>query len=200
MEFMKNVPDKRCNCLPDCIGTIYEPEITSTPLRKCDSRNFGASWLCDPDNGVQPSMYADDINFYYYDLKFGNRINIKKRSLRSKRSNLFSWNNFKDFMGPEYKWYESNRRKYVKEDLFYQGIETPYQAYEKDIALVEVFFKKPTIIQIERRAKMNWIDYFATVGGLLGLVLGMSIISFIELLWLCLRIAALKMNFHNLIP
>ena len=75
-----------------------------------------------------------------------------------------------------------------------------YNPFDKDIALLEVFFKKPTIIQISRQARMSWIDYLSTVGGLLGLVLGMGIVSFIELLWLCLRIAALKMNFQNLVP
>jgi hypothetical protein len=41
---------------------------------------------------------------------------------------------------------------------------------------------------------MTWIDYFSTVGGLLGLVLGMGIISFVELIWLCLRILAKHNN------
>jgi hypothetical protein len=41
---------------------------------------------------------------------------------------------------------------------------------------------------------MTWIDYFSTVGGLLGLVLGMGFISFIELFWLALRIIALKLQ------
>ena len=41
---------------------------------------------------------------------------------------------------------------------------------------------------------MTWIDYFSTVGGLLGLVLGMGFISFIELFWLVLRIIALKLQ------
>jgi hypothetical protein len=43
--------------------------------------------------------------------------------------------------------------------------------------------------------RMNWIDYLSAVGGLLGLVLGMGIVSFIELIWLCFRLAARKWNF-----
>ncbi len=39
---------------------------------------------------------------------------------------------------------------------------------------------------------MTWIDYFAEVGGLLGLVLGMGFVTFIEIVWLCLRIALHK--------
>jgi hypothetical protein len=42
---------------------------------------------------------------------------------------------------------------------------------------------------------MNWIKYLSTVGELLGLVLGMGIVSFIELIWLCCRMTAKKWNF-----
>jgi hypothetical protein len=44
---------------------------------------------------------------------------------------------------------------------------------------------------------MTWIDYFSMVGGLLGLVLGMGIVSFIELIWLCLRLGARKLKMSN---
>ena len=88
---------------------------------------------------------------------------------------------------------QSSIRNYPPENLFEQNPRY-YDAFEKDIALVEIFFKKPTLVQVSRKARMNWIDYFSTVGGLLGLVLGMGSISVVELLWLCLRLAALKMN------
>jgi hypothetical protein len=42
--------------------------------------------------------------------------------------------------------------------------------------------------------KMTWIDYFSTVGGLMGLVLGMGIVSVIELVWLCLRLGSRKLG------
>ena len=83
--------------------------------------------------------------------------------------------------------------------MFTQNPKT-YDAYEKDIALVQVYFRKSTMIQMGRQARMNWIDYFSTVGGLLGLVLGMGIVSVIELFWVCLRFVALKMNFQNCVP
>jgi hypothetical protein len=34
---------------------------------------------------------------------------------------------------------------------------------------------------------MNWNDYFSNVGGIYGLVLGMGIISLVELFWLLLQ-------------
>ena len=67
-----------------------------------------------------------------------------------------------------------------------------YDAYVKDIATVSIVFKKSSLVQLGSRPTMGWVDYFAAVGGLLGLVLGMGIVSFIELFWLGLRMLALK--------
>ena len=94
---------------------------------------------------------------------------------------------------------QSSIRNYPPENLFEQNPRY-YDAFEKDIALVEISFRKSTIIQMGRKTRMNWIDYFSTVGGLLGLVLGMGIISFVEILWVCLRLTALKLNFQNFVP
>ena len=66
--------------------------------------------------------------------------------------------------------------------------------------LYETFFQKSTIFQMGIQPRMTWIDYLSTVGGLVGLVLGMGIVSFIELIWLCMRIAAKKYNFSHIIP
>jgi hypothetical protein len=41
---------------------------------------------------------------------------------------------------------------------------------------------------------MTWVIFFSNIGGLLGLVLGMGIISVIELFWLALRILASACN------
>ena len=65
---------------------------------------------------------------------------------------------------------------------------TQYDAFDKDIAMVSIVYQDSTVTQIGSQAKMTWIDYLATVGGLLGLVLGMGFISFVELVWLALRI------------
>ena len=54
LEFMHNVPEGQCHCLPDCNATFYEPDITSALLRKCDSSNFGVSWLCNANNRLEP--------------------------------------------------------------------------------------------------------------------------------------------------
>ena len=179
LEFMNQVPDNECSkCLPDCRATIYEPYITATNLRGCDSSNLGVSRLCNLNNQAlpQPTKYATQVkaefSSYYENPPFISGL-------------------------------ESSIRKYSRTlpdgDVFTQNPKT-YDAYEKDIALVQVYFRKSTMIQMGRQARMNWIDYFSTVGGLLGLVLGMGIVSVIELFWVCLRFVALKMNFQNCVP
>ena len=178
LDFMNKVPADVCQCMPDCSTTLYEPIIISTPLRKCDSSSLGVSKLCDFNNKAlpQPTMFGSQAKLDYE--KFG-------------------------FNSPSIYGVESTTRYYAKTlpkgDLFALNPKT-YDAFEKDIALVEIYFRKSTIIQMGRQARMNWIEYFSTVGGLLGLVLGMGIISVIEVIWVCLRLVALKMNFQNWVP
>ena len=58
-----------------------------------------------------------------------------------------------------------------------------YEAYEEDIARVEVYFKSATVTEIHREPSMTWIDYFANLGGLFGLSLGLGIIFLFEFIW-----------------
>ena len=47
----------------------------------------------------------------------------------------------------------------------------------------------------------GWVDYFANVGGLLGLCIGLSIVTIMELVWLCMRLARtakMKLSQHTL--
>ena len=90
---------------------------------------------------------------------------------------------------------ESSKRRVLEADKSFIN----YDAYDKDIAMVQFFYKKSTIIQMGTQVTMSWIDYFSAVGGLLGLVLGMGIVSVIEIVWLCLRIIAKKLELSNCI-
>jgi hypothetical protein len=51
-----------------------------------------------------------------------------------------------------------------------------YDAYDKDIALVHFYFKKPTIIYMKTKASMSWNNFFSEVGSITGLVIGLGII------------------------
>jgi len=58
-----------------------------------------------------------------------------------------------------------------------------YEAYEKDIAKVEIYFKSATVTEIHREPTMTWIDFFANLGGLFGLGLGLGLIFLFEVIW-----------------
>jgi len=64
-----------------------------------------------------------------------------------------------------------------------------YNMYEVDIAVAKFYFDKSTIFQYVRQPRQSWIDFLGNIGGLLGLCLGVSIVTIIEMFWLLIRIA-----------
>ena len=81
-----------------------------------------------------------------------------------------------------------------------------YNAYDRDIAVVNIFFGESTVfgerkqnkvknigfkvdniffLEFERSKKMTWFDFFSSIGGICGLCLGMSAISIVHLLVHC---------------
>ena len=81
-----------------------------------------------------------------------------------------------------------------------------YNAYEKDIAIVNIFFGDSTgfgelqfltfepimlfsVPEFERLPKMTWLDFISGFGGLCGLCLGISFVSVAEILyWFFIRL------------
>jgi hypothetical protein len=97
---------------------------------------------------------------------------------------------------------ESSERFYsstLKDGDIFSAADNSYDAYDKDIALLHIYFKRSTILQMGTQPTMTWIDFLSQVGGLLGLCIGISIITFIELVWLGLRLAAQKLQLTRLI-
>ena len=149
---------------------IYDTSVTTVQFRRCDSGNVGVSRFCTLDNGKLPSP-----------KKFGQQI-IDEFSTSTNPPSFV-------------KTMVSNIRSYDKTleggDIFWSN-PTTYDAYTEDIAMVQIYFKKSTILQMGSQPSMTWIDYLSAVGGLMGLVLGMGFVSVIELVWLCLRIISKK--------
>ena len=89
--------------------------------------------------------------------------------------------------------YIQNSKRTIKDSYllrnFFSGISKEYDAYDKDIAVLNVFFGSSTVMSFKSQKRQSWIDYFSSVGGALGLCIGLSIITFVELVWLCLRVA-----------
>ena len=101
----------------------------------------------------------------------------------------------------------SNTRRYVdtkeKEDALVfsvQNNQTPvYDAFTTDIAIVNFYFDKSTVLQYKRGQRMTEIDFISQMGGLLGLGLGCSFISIVELLyWMTLRLFRNIISRNNL--
>ena len=89
----------------------------------------------------------------------------------------------------------ANIRKYVISErdaaslTFQSESKEEYDAFEKDISIVDFYFSKSTIVQFKRSERMTWVDYISQIGGLLGLAMGFSIISAIEIVyWVTIRL------------
>jgi len=153
LKFMSNIPDDTCaHCLPDCSTTIYEANVVTIPFRKCDSYNLGVSRFCSvrKDDPIQPSMFAYQVSEA---LKLEGLEN--KSYIRNMESNIRQYGND------------------LEKDPF-NHLHSEYDAFEKDIAMVQIYFKKSTVFEMGSQPRMTWIDYLSTVGGLLGLVFSNS--------------------------
>ena len=168
---IQNVPSEECiHCLPDCIRTIYDQKVTTQPFRQCDERNLDLTNFCslDTESRELPKIWARQVieNFM-----------ATKGKIPLYLSNL-----------------ESSKR-IIKESYilpkFFEGLSKDYDAFEKDIAVLKVFFDSSTVIQFKSELRQSWIDYFAAVGGALGLCIGLSLMTIVEIFWLCFRIVVL---------
>ena len=171
IENMKKASSEDCSyCWPDCIRTVYDQKVTTQPFRQCDERNMYLTEFCtlDIENGIHPLIWAKQVieNF-----------KATKGKVPSYLSNL-----------------ETSKR-IIKESSvlpkFFEGMPKEYDAYEKDIAVLKVFFDSSTVMQYQSQPRQSWTDYFAAVGGALGLCIGLSIMTVIELIWLCIRMCGL---------
>ena len=64
-----------------------------------------------------------------------------------------------------------------------------YNAYEKDIAIVTFFFESSDSFEFLKQSKTSVIEFISQIGGLLGLCMGFSFISVVELIyWLTFKL------------
>lgn len=179
----REIPDKLCSrCLPDCDSTLYEPTINVVPFERCDASSIGISQFCQVDMKLKQPMLANVYtqitkefvnvdNGYYSSSNHPDYILSfkQKTSIRNYGYNIFKNNNYN----------------------------ITYNAFDRDIAMVNIIYQKPTLPQIKNQLAMTWIDYFSGVGGLMGLVMGMGFVSSFELFWLILRIISKKLKLSH---
>ncbi len=88
--------------------------------------------------------------------------NLKSKIVSSKR-----------FLKP--RWYKDN---FVTNSVF------EYDAYHSDIAILNVFFETPTVLEYTTQQSKTWLDFISSVGGNGGLFIGFSIVTLLEIIWL----------------
>ena len=106
---------------------------------------------------------------------------------------------------------------YLNQQTFIQDNE--YNAYERDIAVVNIFFGKTSVLglpvsltsskklvdelpsflaEFERSPKMTWFDFISSFGGFCGLCLGISFVSVVEIIyWFSIRLCRNLGVFHD---
>ena len=63
-----------------------------------------------------------------------------------------------------------------------------YDAFKKDIGIINIFFSEKKILKYVTSNRMSELDFLSQIGGSLGLSMGISLISIIEIIyWLTFR-------------
>ena len=144
-------------------GTIYVQSATAVPFRRCDNKNLGISTLCN----------LNDVNLPQPPI-FGRQMIVEFEEKHGAVPSCVS-NKFRDL--------DDERKFSAGGEVFSQQETVVYDAYEKDIATVSFFFETPTVFQFYRQSRMGPIEFMSQVGGLLGLCVGFSLCSGIEIIY-----------------
>ena len=164
-EIMSNVPVNLCDhCLSDCVSTILKNRVSTAPLRKCQLNSLGSNSFCNKKNDL---VLSSEFLSNLVETEYQKRFSLQPYFIR------------KQFI--------SSQRKFGSSLLYgdvFESTNEPYNAIDKDLAAVQIFFRAGYSTKIQRSQFMNWIVFFSNVGGIYGLVLGMGLISIVELFWL----------------
>ena len=167
-EIMQDeVPSEACSyCLPDCRRIVYRQSISTQPFRRCDERNLELTDHCSvlSKDTIKPEIWGRQVLENYKSVNgsipdFLSNITSSKRTIK---------------------------KSFLLNNLF-PGISREYDAFEKDIAIVEIFFDTSTVMSFNSESRQSWIDYLSSVGGALGLCIGLSFVTLIELSWVSLK-------------
>ena len=185
LDHVEQIPDSTCHhCLPDCSTTLYETSVSSAPFKPCDHTNLEASPMCllTSETRINPPIWASSVLRQYQ-----NESDVELPSFMKKPG------------------YFTNKRNVTQPSKFPNLVfqqefkEHPtYNAFTEDIAIVNFYFDKSSILQFTRQESMTEIGYISQLGGLLGLFTGFSFISAIEIIyWLTIRLGKNVKNSHG---
>ena len=154
-----HVPNKKCkHCLPDCNITKYDSTISYSKLPKCDHSDIGSNELCDlVSNNINPPRWSDLATKTYQ------KANVDPPT--------YVVNNSTRLTNKRYS-YRLNRDELEE-----------YDAFEEDIAVLNVFFGNSFGTQYKTVLRMTNIEFLSLVGGNVGLAMGISLLSIVELIY-----------------
>ncbi len=69
-----------------------------------------------------------------------------------------------------------------------------YDAYDRDIAILNVYFETPTVLEYTTQHSKTWFDFISAVGGNGGLFIGFSIVTILEIVWFIFQAISLYFN------
>ncbi|XP_023344136.1 mucin-5AC [Eurytemora carolleeae] len=163
-KLFENFDYETCTaCLPDCTEAEYTTAISSAKFRRCDSRNFDLSPLCSSFPSSGTVIWADHVN---------NSFNSEEYT----PTYLLPQGPTRDYYSP------GNIKKEIFSSLTKADVRT-YNAFERDIAVVHVYVASSVAIEFARIDEMSGISLVSMIGGHLGLFLGCSVISALELIY-----------------
>ena len=179
----ENIPKDACtHCLLDCSTTLYDSSMTYSKLRKCDRANMGTSLLCDLENqtlnpapwikSAQNEFEKANETLPWYLKTSGNPLDKSTMRYPDTRTKV---------LDPKLK----------STLLFPSEIEgnPSYDAFEQDIGIVNIYFGNDHTIKYVKKNKMSPYDFLSQIGGSIGLAMGISIISVVEIIyWLTIRL------------
>ena len=180
------IRDRCKHCLPDCIKTKYDSSISYSELQNCDHTNTGSNMICDLlNNGLNPAPW---ISMAQNEFQEGNQSVPSYLITNSNETTQKTDENMTKFSDVRYRILDKKHKHNV---LFLSELSKnpTYNAFQKDIGLINVFFGDKHIVTYAKRNRMTFSDFMSKIGGSAGLAMGISIISCIEIVyWFTFRL------------
>ena len=181
----KQIPEDQCNhCLPDCTTTKYETSMTYARLRMCDRTNLGGtSMLCAlVDGSFNPAPWMATAQEEFEDAN-----QTIPWYLDTNYATISSDDDIAVFPNERSKIDDAQRNSTLIFSSELKGGQT-YDAFKKDIGIINIFFSEKKILKYVTSNRMSELDFLSQIGGSLGLSMGISLISIIEIIyWLTFR-------------
>ena len=163
-------------CLPSCKTQKIENQMSTVdfPQRK---NFFNKKKFCHVASHILQVTCKDEDRKYFLDMHQPKLCEVLESfdEFFGNTSTCKQWpRNYKTKYGYRYQ----DQNKTLKEEMFQYGSE--------NLAFVQIMMQSPYVTKIKRDVAMTFTTYVGNTGGLLGLCLGCSFISLIEILfWIC---------------